>query len=178
MDSNDLIDNAKELISRQSHKKTIIDGVKIIHLTTHITEDGSFTELFRCNDTTQAFTSLSDFTIAQINRSVMLPKTIKAWHLHFHQDEVWSVSTETRLLLGLWDVRASSPTRDVTMRIPLSPDIIVYIPRGVAHGAANHMTRNAEILYIVNNTYNANDPDEHRLPWDAKGSNFWELRKE
>ncbi len=178
MNSNDLIERAKSLIHKQSHKKTIIDGVKIISLKTHVTEDGSFTELLRSNDINHGFAPLFDFTIAQINRSLMLPKTIKAWHLHFYQDELWSVSDETRLLLGLWDVRTSSPTQDITMRIPLSSDMIVYIPRGVAHGAANHMTRNAEILYIVNNKYNADDPDEYRMSWDAKGSDFWELRKE
>jgi dTDP-4-dehydrorhamnose 3,5-epimerase len=64
------------------------------------------------------------------------------------------------------------------MRIPLNHDKLVYIPRGVAHGAANHMTHAAEILYFVSSHYNKDNPDEQRLPWDATGKEFWEIKRE
>lgn len=164
-------------VSSQHYEKFHIDGVQIISLTKYLTEDGSFTELMRLGEQNDMVT-LPDFHIAQINRSIMLPETVKAWHLHYNQDEVWNVGARTHLLLGLWDIRESSPTKGKTMRIPLNHDKLVYIPRGVAHGAANHMTHAAEILYFVSSHYNKDNPDEQRLPWDAAGKEFWEIKKE
>ncbi|MCX8008697.1 MAG: dTDP-4-dehydrorhamnose 3,5-epimerase family protein [Patescibacteria group bacterium] len=177
MNSNDLIPEAKTMLQTQTYKQAPIDGVKMFSLNIYKTEDGSFSELMRFTDQ-RTFQKFPEFFIAQINRSIMLPHTVKAWHLHFHQDEIWSVSPFTHLILGLWDVRASSPTKGLTMKIPLTAETLVYIPRGVAHGAANHMTREAEILYFVNNTYDRESPDEQRLPWDAKGKEFWEMKRE
>lgn len=154
-----------------------IAEVKIFHLKTHKTEDGSFSELLRTTDQ-GTLELLPDFQIAQINRSVMLPATVKAWHFHFAQDEVWNVSSRSHVLLGLWDIREESPTKNQTMRIPLTHDTLVYIPRGVAHGVANHLTHAIEIYYFVNNRYNPESPDEHRLSWDKKGKEFWDIPKE
>jgi dTDP-4-dehydrorhamnose 3,5-epimerase len=173
MNADDLIPEAKKVLLTQKAEKQVIDGVKIASLKKHITEDGSFTELMRLRQL-----PFSDFTIAQINRSVMLPNTIKAWHLHFHQDEVWNTSSESHILLGLWDIREHSATKGISMRIPLSSETLVLIPRGVAHGAANHMTHKAEILYFVSNEYDKDHPDEHRLAWDLLGKEFWEIKKE
>lgn len=108
----------------------------------------------------------------------MLPNTVKAWHLHYNQDEIWNVGARSHILLGLWDTREHSATKGVSMRIPLSRDRIVYIPRGVAHGAANHMTHAIEIFYFVSNHYNKDHLDEQRLPWDSLGKEFWDIKKE
>ncbi len=177
MNIDNLIPEAKNALQTQQYEKKLIDGVKILQLPKYLTEDGSFSELMRFSDQ-GIFTALPEFRIAQINRSIMLPGTVKAWHLHFNQDELWNVSARTHLLLGLWDVREDSPTKGISMRIPLSSEKLVYIPRGVAHGAANHMTHATEILYFVNNQYNKEAPDEQRLPWDSIGKDFWELKKE
>jgi dTDP-4-dehydrorhamnose 3,5-epimerase len=164
-------------VSGQHYEKPKIGGVEIISLPKYLAEDGSFTELFKLNEQGNML-AFPDFHIAQVNRSVMLPGTIKAWHLHFGQDEVWNVGSRTHLLLGLWDIRETSPTKGKTMRIPLNHDKLVLIPRGVAHGAANHMTHAAEILYFVSSHYNRESPDEQRLPWDAIGKEFWEIKRE
>jgi len=177
MNIDDLTAEARNMLTPQNYQKKVIDGVKVISLQKHLTEDGAFAELLRFNEQ-GSFEELPEFRIAQINRSVMLPQTIKAWHLHFNQDEFWNVSARTHLLLGLWDVRENSPTKGTNMRIPLSSEKLVYIPRGVAHGAANHMTHATEILYFVNNKYDKENPDEQRLPWDALGKDFWEMKKE
>jgi len=170
----DIDASVRDTIVLQENEKKSIEGVQIFPLTTFKTEDGSFSEILRLH--TMPFPP--DFTIAQINRSIMLPSTVKAWHLHFNQDEVWNVSARSHILLGLWDVRENSPTKGQTMRIPLTAEKLVYIPRGVAHGAANHMTHAAEILYFVSSTYNKESPDEKRLPWDSKTAEFWDIKKE
>lgn len=171
------IDSAlRDRVSKQGSEKQTIDGVIVVDLKTHITEDGSFTELLHFDSGKVA--GFPDLTIAQINRSVMLPNTTKAWHLHFNQDEIWNVGPTTHILLGLWDIREHSGTKGVAMRIPLNHNRLVYIPRGVAHGAANHSTHHAEVFYFVSSAYNHDNPDEQRLPWDSLGANFWEMKKE
>jgi len=164
-------------VSVQSRSHDEIDGVKIFHIKSHKTEDGSFSELLQMNDQ-GALELVPDFHIAQINRSIMLPNTVKAWHFHFAQDEVWNVSARSHVLLGLWDVREHSSTKNVVMRIPLTHESLVYIPRGVAHGVANHLTHAIEIYYFVNNKYNPENPDEKRFSWDKKGQEFWNIPRE
>lgn len=164
-------------ITKQAKEKTVIDGVKIVEVKNYITEDGSFTELLQL--TPQAgVKGFEDFTVAQINRSVMLPATIKAWHLHYNQDEIWNVGPTTNVLLCLWDIREGSATKGKVMRIPISHNRLVFIPRGVAHGVANHSTHHAEVFYFVSTAYNREDPDEQRLPWDSLGKDFWDIQKE
>lgn len=177
MNIDDIIPDLKDKIQSQQYEKVEIEGIKILPLHKFLTEDGSFTEIMRFSDQ-WSLEQMPEFHIAQINRSVMLPSTIKAWHLHFNQDEIWNVSARTHLLLGLWDVREHSSTKGKTMRIPLSSEKLVYIPRGVAHGAANHMTHAAEIFYFVNNKYNKDAPDEQRIAWDSVGKEFWDLKRE
>jgi dTDP-4-dehydrorhamnose 3,5-epimerase len=53
----------------------------------------------------------------------------------------------------------------------------LYIPRGVAHGLANIWTQPANMIYLVNQLFDPENPDEHRLPWDVLGNDFWEIKK-
>lgn len=177
MNIDDIAPEFRDKIQTQQYDKPEIEGVKIFHLQKFVTEDGSFSELLRFSQN-GTLEILPEFHIAQINRSIMLPNTVKAWHIHFNQDEVWNVSARTHLLLGLWDLREHSSTKGKAMRIPMSSEKLVYIPRGVAHGAANHMTHATEIFYFVNNTYNKDTPDEQRLPWDSNGKEFWDIKRE
>jgi dTDP-4-dehydrorhamnose 3,5-epimerase len=175
------IDNAvrTSVYTQDYSPKPKIDGVQILSLKNFVGENGDFTELMRLNDQGE-LVSVPGFRIRQINRSKQYHKAIKAWHLHFLQDEIWYVPPDEHLLLGLWDVREASATRDVTQKIPLGGgnSLAVYIPRGVAHGAANYSGKKANVYYFVNNQFNPDDPDEHRLPWDSKGADFWEAPKE
>lgn len=162
-------------IYTQSYKdKPTIDGVKIFIIKTSSGEDGDFTELLRLTENGE-LELVPGFTLAQINRSTMFPGSIKAWHIHANQDELWYVPPDSRLLTGLWDIRETSPTKDVSMRIAMggSTNKMVYIPRGVAHGCTNVSEKKSEMLYFVNGLFNKEQPDEKRLPWDAHGADFW-----
>jgi len=85
----------------------------------------------------------------------------------------------TQLLVGLVDLRKDSPTLNTKMRSVLGEGMskLLYIPRGVAHGVANLGSRPGEIIYLLNQYFDANDSDENRLPWDFFGDDFWEARK-
>lgn len=159
--------------------KVKIEGIKIVTIKNFVGENGDFSELMRLNDDGES-EQIPGFRIRQINRSKQYDQAVKAWHLHYKQDEVWYVPPDEHLLLGLWDIREDSPTKGVLQKIPMGGgnSFGVYIPRGVAHGAINFSGRKANVYYFVNNQFNPDDPDEHRLPWDAAGKEFWEAPKE
>lgn len=170
----------RDKVYKQDYAPTpTIDGVKILTIRNFVGENGDFSELFRVNENGESH-AVPGFHIRQINRSKQYTKAVKAWHLHYQQDEIWYVPPDEHLLLGLWDVREDSPTKGVLQKIPLGGgnSIAVYIPRGVAHGAANFSGSKANVYYFVNNQFNPDSPDEQRLPWDAAGKDFWEPPKE
>lgn len=159
-------------------KKPIIDGVKIIELKNFVGEDGDFAELMRLKENGEA-DQFPGFFLRQMSRSKMIPGSIKAWHIHYAQEDIWHVLPENNLLVGLWDIRKDSPTKDTKMRLALGGGKahLVYIPRGVAHGAANYSDKEATILYFVNAQFNIENPDEIRLPWNSLDETFWEPTK-
>lgn len=179
--TDDSIDSAvrQNVYVQDYSPKPVIHGVQILKLRNFVGENGDFSELLRLNEHGES-ELISGFRIRQINRSKQYNKAVKAWHLHYDQDEVWYVPPDEHLLLGLWDVREDSETRDVTQKIPLGGgnSIAVFIPRGVAHGAVNYSGKKANVYYFVSNQFNPDHPDEHRLPWDAKGKDFWDAPKE
>lgn len=156
-----------------------IEGVQVIDLKHFSDEGGFFMELGRMQQgIVEAFPS---FDVKQVNYSEVHPGVIKAAHLHFFQEDVWIVPPTSKLLIGLLDARADSPTSGKTMRFIMGDGRarMLYIPRGVAHGYANHSTKDAGLIYFVNNQFSA-DPDktdEKRLPWDAFGKEFWDVAR-
>lgn len=176
----DLDPTIKPKIYTQNYDaKPVIDGVKVIELKEFSGEDSDFTELMRFNESGESV-QFPGFHIQQINRSTQIPGSIKAWHLHLTQDEVWYVADDSRLLTALWDVRANSPTKGITMRIAMGgcSRRMVFIPHGVAHGSANLTTKTGAITYFMNNQFNSKNPDEHRIPWDSLGADFWSPQKD
>jgi dTDP-4-dehydrorhamnose 3,5-epimerase len=158
--------------------KPKIDGVQLIDLRRFVEESGDFQELARitADGTLQG---LGGFHVRQVNHSMMHPGSVKAWHLHSKQDDVWFVPPQGELLIGLLDARKDSKTSGARMRLVLGAgrSQLLFIPRGVAHGAANLSSRDAAIVYFVNQQFDAKDPDEHRLPWDVAGADFWTAPK-
>lgn len=177
---NDIDESVKSKIYDQDYgKKNVIDGVKIVDLVKHISEEGDFSEITRISQE-GTMDKFPDFKIAQINRTKLFPGTVKAWHLHFEQDEVWYLVPSGHLVVGLWDLRKNSKTRGQSMRVVLGGGLskLLYVPRGIAHGSLNLAEKPAELFYFVNKQFNINNPDEKRISWDALGSNFWEPQRD
>lgn len=151
-----------------------IEGVELVELALFGDEGGDFCELCRLGED-GALTSLPGFRPKQMSYSYMEPGTIKAFHLHRNQDDLWFVPPHERLLVGLLDTRERSGTYRASMRLVLGAGKArqLLIPRGVAHGVANLSPRPASIIYFANSTFDAADPDEHRLPYDVLGADFW-----
>lgn len=165
----------KKIYIQDYGKKPVIDGVKIIEIKNYVGEDGDFAEIMRLNERGES-EEFPGFVLRQISRSKMIPGSVKAWHIHFAQDDIWHVLPDNKLLVALWDVRKDSPTKHLTMRFATGGGKahLIYIPRGVAHGAVNYSEEESTILYFVNAQFNIENPDEVRLPWDSLGEDFWE----
>ncbi len=174
----DIEDKFQEKISSQDYsKKPAIDGVKIVELKQLVGEDGDFCELLHLDN--GLIEGFEGFSLAQVNRSLMIPGTIKAWHLHLRQDEIWYLLPNDKMLVGLYDLRKDSLTKEKEMKLLLGggKHFLLYIPKGVAHGARNLLPTPANLFYFVDQKFNQDDPDEQRLAWDFLGKDFWEIKK-
>lgn len=175
LSTDDILTQIKEKVYSEDYSdKTSIEGVKILTLKTFPSEEGDFGELMRLGEKAE-IEVIPSFTVAQINRTTLLGESVKAWHLHLKQDEIWFVVPSGHVLVGLWDVRKNSPTCGAIMRVILGcgQSKLLFIPKGVAHGSKNLMPDPTELFYFVNKQFDIHDPDEKRIPWDAKGKNFW-----
>lgn len=171
----DIDDSVSATVYTQDYaKKPLLEGVKMVDFINHVGEDGDFSELVRIGED-GIVEGLPHFKIAQINRSRIIPHTIKAWHLHLSQDEGWYVAPSQRLVVGLWDVRKTSPTKGKSAKVVLGGGLsrMVYIPRGVAHGCINYSESSVDIFYFVSQVFNKENSDEKRLAYDALGADFW-----
>ncbi len=164
------------LTTQEYAARTRIQGVQIIDLRLLVDDGGSFAELVRFDENGN-LQAIPEFKVRQSSYSQVLPGAIKAFHLHYNQEDVWFVPPTDRLLIGLVDARKDSPTMGASMRFVMGAGKaqLLYIPRGVGHGGANIGTEPATILYYVNQHFDLNDPDERRLPWDLLGRDFWEI---
>jgi dTDP-4-dehydrorhamnose 3,5-epimerase len=156
-----------------------IDGVRVIDLTRHADDGGAMTELTRLTDGRMA--ALGDFVVRQVNFSEMAPGTIKAFHLHTRQTDVWFVPPSDRMLAVLLDVRTASRTDGTRQRIVLGNGLsrLLVIPPGVAHGLRNLGERTASIIYFTDVHFSPEPStcDEGRLPWDFAGADIWDVTK-
>jgi dTDP-4-dehydrorhamnose 3,5-epimerase len=169
-------DYANVLTTQSYAPRTNIEGVKIIELRTFQDDGGAFAEIIRLDDNGR-LAAIPDFQVRQSSWSVVQPGAIKAFHIHYNQDDVWFVPPTERLLVGLVDARADSPTLNAQMRLLLGGGVarLLFIPRGVAHGCANVGNTTSQLVYFVNQHFDAAAPDEHRLPFDIVGKDFWEM---
>jgi len=161
-------------------KKPGIEGVEVRPLRRFVEDGGSMTELSRFE--TGQPSGWAGFTLAQLNYSTLQPASLKAFHVHHRQTDVWFVPPEDRVLLVLVDVRAGSPTEKIVMKLMLGDgqSILVRIPPGVAHGCKNLGAAPARIVYMTDVHFSAEPgvTDEGRLPWDFVGTEIWEPAKD
>jgi dTDP-4-dehydrorhamnose 3,5-epimerase-like enzyme len=173
-----LNEDAKRAFSFQEYGAAPeIDGVQVLDLKRFHDDAGSFTELGRLHGGLHA--AFPGFEVKQINYSEMDAGTIKAFHIHRQQTDVWFVPPEDKMLLVLLDVRAESRTANVHRRLVLGAGTsrLVKIPPGVAHGVKNLAQGRGRIVYFVDTHFSpAPDAcDEGRLPWDFAGAAIWDV---
>ena len=176
----DFTPDAKRAFQVQSYgPASTIEGVRLVELKRHADDGGSMTELARLLDGRPE--ALGEFTVRQVNFSELAPGTIKAFHLHVRQTDVWYVPPGDRMLIVLIDVRQGSPTEGTRVRLVLGDGAsrLLRIPPGVAHGVRNLGSAPGRIVYFTDLHFSAeaSSCDEGRLPWDFAGAEVWEVTR-
>lgn len=169
----------------------VIPGVKFIQLKVHKDDGGQFTELYRAStlDCKEGCKGLHDSLWSdnrfgkpeevQVNCSKLHPGTIKAFHLHKEQTDIFY--TPDKLLINLIDCR---PFHEKNldgvnlgvlprMRFIIDNTTQVVIPPGVAHGVGNPYKEDATLIYFVDKHFNK--MDEWRITWNVVGAEVWDI---
>jgi dTDP-4-dehydrorhamnose 3,5-epimerase len=132
-------------------------------------EPGIFMEVLRHDDEMLEKFGQSNFTIANEG-------TIKAFHWHKKQDDLWFLATG-RAAIVLYDQRENSPTKGETEVIygGTNDYKLVLIPVGVVHGYKVLSKEPCLLFYHVTKAYNPKNPDELRIdPYDKTINFNWE----
>ena len=100
-------------------------------------------------------------------------KTIKAFHWHRFQDDLW-FAANGKILIVLYDLRHKSPTYGHTQILTAGEGDykLVVIPAGVAHGYKVLSRVPALVFYHTTRPYNPQNPDEERLAFNDPQINF------
>lgn len=150
----------------------MIDGVKVKKVVKHVDDRGFFAELIRDDEPEL----LSKF--GQASWSMSYPGVIKAFHYHDKQDDLWFFPSGN-VQVVLYDLRVNSLTKGETDVYYMGEEnpILLFIPKGVAHGYRVLGQKPSTIIYFTTESYNESDPDEKRIRWDDLLINFdWDTK--
>jgi dTDP-4-dehydrorhamnose 3,5-epimerase len=148
-----------------------IHDIVIKRLVTHSDDRGYFREILRDDDGLLA-------RFGQTSVTKTYPGIIKAFHWHKTQDDLWYVADGMARVV-LHDVRPDSPSYGVTQVVYAGEDnpVLITIPAGVAHGYQVLGNKPVLLFYHVTRSYDAENPDEERIPWDDPGIGFdWAVK--
>jgi len=130
----------------------LIDGVKIINLTTHGDERGFFREIFRFP---KQFKGLS---VGQLSHSMVKQGIIKAWHGHVYQSQ-WNYVVSGQIKVALYDDRKDSSTYKKTIEFVAGDEvesIAYFFPLGILHGY-KCIQGPMHIIYVTSGVYDLED---------------------
>src|ERR1700722_4013252 len=90
-------DFTADLSIQDYSKKETIEGVKILPLHIFVDDGGALAEIVRLDENGNALI-LPEFKVRQSTYSMLMPGTIKAFHLHYNQEDLWFVMPYDRVL--------------------------------------------------------------------------------
>ena len=151
----------------------LIDGVRCAPVAVWPDDRGYFLEVARLRE---GFAADFPSDSTQVSASLGYPGTIKAFHYHGLQTDLW-VPCMGMLQVALVDLREESPSfgaRNTLYLGTLRPWQLL-VPPGVAHGYKVVGDSPAMMVYLTTRHY---DPsDEGRLPHDDPGIAYdWEMQ--
>jgi len=160
-------------VIRTPDSADLIDGVRVQSVALWPDDRGYFLEVARMGQGLPA-----DFPSAttQVSTALSYPGTIKAFHFHKYQTDLW-VPSLGMLQVVLVDLRPESRTFGAknTLYVGTLKPWQILIPPGVGHGYKVIGEQAAMLVYVTNRLY---DPsDEGRIPYnDASIAYDWELQ--
>lgn len=131
---------------------TVIDGVKIIELTTHKDDRGFFREIFRFTE------QFEDTPVGQLSHSRVNEGVIKAWHGHVYQSQ-WNYVVSGQIRVALYDNREISNAYKGIMEFVAGDEmkpIAYFFPPGVMHGY-KCLEGPMQIIYATSGVYDLKD---------------------
>jgi dTDP-4-dehydrorhamnose 3,5-epimerase len=149
----------------------MIQGIEIKKIVKHCDDRGFFAEILKEDD--PFFKS-----VKQTSYTETYPGVIKAFHYHKKQDDIWFIAKGMAQVV-LYDLRENSKTKGETQIIYAGQDnpLLIFIPRGVAHGYRVLGKVPVCLFYHTTLRYDAENPDEYRIPHDSKEINFdWKTK--
>lgn len=135
-----------------NYKGTLLDGVELYTFDVHKDNRGYFSSTFN----QQEFSSLVGYNVVfiQDNESYSQKNVIRG--LHFQKGK-YAQAKLVRCVYGkindvIVDLRNSSPTFGKYMSVELSGNMMIYVPKGFAHGFSV-LSDEAFVQYKVDNFY-------------------------
>jgi dTDP-4-dehydrorhamnose 3,5-epimerase len=143
--------------SSPARESKLIAGVHLVPLRSFADDRGYFFESFRQSWVPGAR------EMVQGNVSFSKKGVLRGLHYHLKQADFWVVPSGL-VRAGLYDMRASSPTRGKTETIELGQGnpFGLYIPKGVAHGFC--ALTEVMMTYLVDEYYD--NSDERGVRWN------------
>ncbi len=138
----------------------MIEGVLVKKLQVFNDDRGCLMEVLKHGESTF-------MDIKQTTYTEAFPGTIKAFHWHKIQYDIWFF-TNGHAQTVLHDLREGSPTFGETNVFYCGErnHILLLIPPGVVHGYRVLGEKSAGLIYHTTEAYDPNDPDEERMPYD------------
>jgi dTDP-4-dehydrorhamnose 3,5-epimerase len=151
----------------------LIEGVRIQPYDIWPDDRGYFLEVIRMN---QGLAADFDPAQTQVSAALSYAGTIKAFHYHQHQTDLW-VPAQGMFQIALVDMRAGSPTFGAknTMYVGSLKPWQILVPPGVGHGYKVIGDRAGMLVYVTNRLYNPKD--EGRIAYNDPSIAYdWELQ--
>ena len=130
----------------------MIDGVKIIRLSTHGDDRGFFREIFHFSE------QFVGIPVGQLSHSRVNEGVVKAWHGHVYQSQ-WNYVVSGQIKAALFDNRKDSNTYEDTMELVAGEDvesIAYFFPPGVLHGY-KCIHGPMQIIYVTSGVYDLDE---------------------
>lgn len=160
-------------IIQSAASRDLIAGVKIQPVSLYPDDRGYFLEVQRIG---QGLAAAFPPESTQVSAASNYPGTVKAFHYHLHQTDLWSPS-RGMFQVALVDLRAGSPTYGArnTLYVGVLRPWQILIPPGVAHGYKVIGEEAAMLIYLTDRFYNPED--EGRIPYNDQSINYdWEFQ--
>src|SRR5689334_8358797 len=153
--------------------KDLIDGVRVQSYALWPDDRGYFLEAARIG---QGLVAQFPKESTQVSAALSYPGTIKAFHFHRHQTDLW-VPSQGMFQVALVDLRPHSRTYGLknTLYTGALKPWQIFIPPGVGHGYKVIGQQVGMLIYVTNRLY---DPqDEGRIPHNQSSIAYdWELQ--
>jgi len=160
-------------VIRSVDSADLIGGVRVQAYDIWPDDRGYFLEVIRMG---QGLAAHFPAETTQVSAALSYPGTIKAFHFHQHQTDLW-VPASGMFQIALVDLRPDSSTfglRNTLYAGSLKPWQLL-IPPGVGHGYKVIGEGPGMLVYVTNRLYNPQD--EGRIPYDDPSIQYdWEIQ--